>query len=183
MAGKPKDLGTTGEARFQALVAQGWTAQAIADDLNANGVQVSRSKIGMRMKALRGPVAAPRAAAPSGFAQGLAESGGPPLPTVQSPSPPDADQLPTEADLEEAAKGGPEMIDEMLASFVREYRASPAGPVKQRWGALILKGNDDRRKLTPPDVPDPNDAPDMVRLGSEVEARFLKMVDMVLEER
>jgi len=49
-------------------------------------------------------------------------------------------------------------------------------------GRLVGFLLDAKRKATPKPVADPNAAPDMVALGAEVEARFLKMVDLVLEE-
>lgn len=48
-----------------------------------------------------------------------------------------------------------------------------------RLSASLLEA---KRKGAPPVIPDPNDSPDMVALGAEVEARLLKMVDLVLEE-
>ncbi len=34
-----------------------------------------------------------------------------------------------------------------------------------------------KRKATPPDVPDPNDEPDMISLGAQVAARLHKMAE------
>lgn len=40
-----------------------------------------------------------------------------------------------------------------------------------------------KRKATPEPEPDPNRNPDMIRLGEQVEARLLRLVDAMLEDK
>lgn len=126
--------------------------------------------------------ARPAKAPSGGFRADLAAAGGIPVEVpAESGSEP---RLPTESDLEEAAKGGPELLDQTLASFVLEYRAAPPGsPVKQRWGALILKGNDDRRKMTPPARPDPNEAPDLMAAARRARDTLHNLIETSPEDR
>ncbi len=41
----------------------------------------------------------------------------------------------------------------------------------------------EKRKATVPEPPDPNDAPDMVRLGAEMPERLVRAIHLVVEER
>ena len=181
MARTRNDFGSAGNARFLALVAQGWTAKAIAADLNAAGVVVSRSTIDTRMREVRGHVATPRSASPPSFARELAAAGGaPPIPPPVETS----EALPTEADIEAATAEGPMAAEALLARIVRLGQAAETQGNLAVVGQLIsreIQARDLIRKLTPPEKPDPNDAVDMVALGAEVSARFAKMVDMVLD--
>lgn len=169
MARKRTDHGADANAAIAAGVASGMPAAEVARRAGISARTASR-----RMAEVRGGPLLARGPATS-FAADLAGA-------VEADDPggasmPDDGSLPTEADIEEAAKGGPSTIDEMLVSFVAAYRRAPAGPVKQRWGALILKGIDDRRKATPPEKPDPNDALDLVAAAKRARAALHTLID------
>ena len=184
MARKRTELGTDGDARLVALAGQGWTAKAIADDLKARGINISRSSVDTRVRALRGPVATPRAKAALGFAAGLAAAGGAPSEPAPTPPPSQPEDLPTEEDIEAAVLAGPEAIARALADIEAGYRRAALGEneaVTARWGSLRLQALALQAKATPPAPPDPNDAPDMVALGGEVVGRLLKAIDLVVE--
>jgi hypothetical protein len=55
-------------------------------------------------------------------------------------------------------------------------------PAVAQMGRLSTSLLEAKRKLAPIPTPDPNENPDMVKLGAEVEARFLKMIALVAEE-
>ena len=137
---------------------------------------ISESTARRRMAESRGSPA-PRG---GGFAAGRAREGGPP---ADAPTPPaSGGDMPTEEDIEEAARGGASTLDSMLTSCVAAFRATEPGPIKQRWGALILRGLDDRRKATPPERPDPNEAPDMMAAARRARAMLHHLIDTSPEE-
>lgn len=171
------------EDRLLALMGQGWTAQAIADDLNSRGGKVSRATVDNRMRERRGHVATSRAKGP---------------PPKKSKADPGSDSkratrkraaavedVPTEADLEEAEKKGPAAVADTLERIIRlgrEAEASRNLPIVGRLLALELQARESLRKHTPPERPDPNETPDMIRIAASTKTRLFQMVDMVLGE-
>lgn len=163
MPRKRSELGPGTEARIVALMRAGGTADSIAAQLGAEGVKASRATIGRRMQELKGKVSAARAerfqAAP---------------PVEAAPLPPSADDIPEGASLE--------MLDRWLATAKRMGEiAESEGDLDAlaTAGRLSVSLLEAKRKATPPTRPDPNDNPDMVKLGGEVAARLHKMIDQV----
>lgn len=159
---------------------QGWTAAAIAADLRASGETISRSTVDTRLRERRGPVATSRAPGATSFARDLASASGgdvEPSPALES------GDLPTDDEIEVADES---TIDGWLARVELAGRQAAAAQNHPLVGMLAARAatlHAAKFRHTPPEKPDPNDAPDMVALGGQVWARFEAMVDMVLEER
>jgi hypothetical protein len=174
MARKRTDLAPHAQAAIDAGVASGVSAEEVARQAGISARTASR-----RMAEARGGPVLARGPSRS-FSADL--SAAVDAEQASSPPVPDSGALPTEADIEEAAKGGPSTIDEMLVSFVASYRNAPEGLIRQRWGALILKGIYDRRKATPPERPDPNDAPDLIAAAKRARAMLHTLLETSPEE-
>lgn len=95
-----------------------------------------------------------------------------PVEAVDPPLPPSPDAIPDGAD--------PGTIDRWIkrAEELAEL-ASNAGEVDGfvKMGRLSTALLEHKRKATPPAMPDPNDSPDMVKLGAEVGSRLHKLID------
>ena len=169
MAGTRMELGEAGNARLEALTRAGGTAESISATLRAEGWPVSRATVQRRMAEIRGPVRPSRAAAKA----------------LHVPASPGAERLPeTPEDVPEGAS-----LPELAALLARCKAALSAA---EEAGNLPLVGqmirvaaaiSETMRKATPPERPDPNDAPDMVAMGAEVAKRLHKMVDLVADEQ
>lgn len=162
MARKRTELTPDQDARIVSGVKRGDTAEQVAAAL---GGVVSSRTIGRRMRELRGPIASRASSAPT------PDVGRPP-PVPTSPDEiPDGASLPELADLLRRAKA-------LLADAEDEKNLPLAGQMIRVCSQLA----ETIRKATPPEQADPNDSPDMVKLGADVEKRFLKMIDLVAEE-
>jgi hypothetical protein len=165
MAGKPKKIGTAGEARFLALANEGATEERIVSELAHLGIPVSRAWVGNRLRLHRGlvlhrvPVATP------------------PRPAV-GPAP----AIPTAEDLDRALSDG--TVDELLEDVQRLRRdAAEKGNVAvlKALGQLELQAHDRKRKDRPPPVVDPNQAPDMIAAKERGRAEFHRLIDQAVE--
>jgi hypothetical protein len=158
---------------IKTLMAAGGTVESVTATLRAgsfpgaSSATVGRRMAEMRAEAFEGRVARRNAAA------------------VAPPAAPVADEPAIPARPEDIPEGtGLERYDlwiERVERMVVEARLDEDPKTElsaMRQGAFLL---DMRRKAAPPKVEDPNQHPDMVALGAEVEVRFLKMVDLVLE--
>jgi predicted DNA-binding transcriptional regulator YafY len=175
---KAKGLDAGAERQIGELAAQGVGAAEIASRLGVSERTVSR-----RVAALRGPQR-PRpgspalspnpapASAPEGNVEEDGEEGEEDTPARSL----------TDEELEQAAQGGLGDVDELVRNLARDYKAAASGPLKQRIAGDYLKALDLRRKMTPPEVADPNDQPDMIKLATQVGERLHKMIDLVCEE-
>lgn len=180
MARKRHELTPAGQARFLALMDQGWTAAAIAADLQASGEAISRSTVDSRMRERRGPVATSRAPGATSFARDLASASEGDV--VAAPVL-DSGDLPTDDEIEDADES---TIDGWLARVELAGKQAAAAQNHPLVGMLAARAatlHAAKFRHTPPEREDPNQAPDMVALGGEVWARFERMVDLVLEER
>lgn len=177
MARKRKDFGTEGERRLESMMAAGEPAERIAEALCAMGVQVSRSTVDLRMRARRGAVQARIPVGPSFAAEVLALT-----PAADAP-PGDEKGLPASPEDIEGADVG--TLDRWLARAEEAGRkAVEAGNLAAigAMGRLAVTLQEAKRKAEPPPVQDPNESPDMVRLGKEVAERLHRMVDLVVGE-
>ncbi len=172
MARPPTDLGPNAEGMILSRMAKGDSPEKVHAYLVANGIaDVGVRTIARRMASLRPEVNAARAKTAKAVAAPPATGAGPPLPATP-------DEIPADASLA------------LLEHYRRMAKAavdaaSDEGDLKLVAQLINMAGavEDRIQKRTPRVAEDPNDDVDMVKLGAEVEARFLKMVDMVLEER
>lgn len=166
MARNRKDLGGATESRIVALMRAGGTADSITAQLGAEGVQASRATIARRMQELRGTVQAARA---EKAREAAATSKGDERPLPASP-----DAIPEGTDLETLDRWlkTAERMGELAESDGDLSALAAAG----RLSASLLEA---KRKATPPRAPDPNENPDLRKLGAEVAARLHKMIEQV----
>ena len=171
MGRTPTDLGPDADARIRARMARGESPKKIHAALQADGLPgVSERTIARRMAALRSEVNAGRSVSKRPVAPPARPKAGPPLPATP-------EDIPADASLD---------LLEHYRSIARSSveAASDEGDLKLVAQLINMAGAVEDRitRRTPRPVEDINDQPDMVRLGAQVEARFLKMIDMVLED-
>jgi hypothetical protein len=163
MARKPNPLSQDHEQRLITLMKAGRTAAQIADALAAEGVKgLSRATVGRRMRELRGPT---RLTPPAASKAPRAEP-------VEAPLPSSPDAIPEGTDLEQ--------IERWLETAERNARAAEADGNLAGLGAMgrLAKGLLEAKvKARPTPPPDPNQNPDMQKLGADVSVRFLKLID------
>lgn len=179
MARKRTDLGDAAEAAIAQGAASGLSAAEVARRAGISERTASR-----RLAERRGSVVA-RGPAPS-FAADLAVLAKADEPPPDAPPAPDSDGdlgLPTQADIEEASRGGPEAIDQMLASFLAQYQETPAGPLKKSWGALIKDTLREKRTGAPPAKVDPNAALDILEGAKRCRAMLHTLTETSPEEQ
>ncbi len=172
MARPPKDLGPNADGLILARMAKGDSPEKVHAALVASGVKdVSVRTVARRMASLRPEANAARSPARKPVATPPESAAGPPLP--DSP-----DEIPADASVA------------LLEHYRRVARAaidaaSDEGDLKLLGTLINMAGavEDRIQRRTPRVADDPNDAPDMVRLGEDVHVRFMKAVDMVLEVR
>lgn len=163
MARKRTELGPTLESRIVALMRAGGTADSITSQLGAEGVGASRATIARRMQELRGQVKAARA-----------ERMAAPVVVEDETLPGSPDAIPEGTDLA--------TLDRWLQTAERMGEAAEADGDLQalaaagRLSASLLEA---KRKATPPSRPDPNENPDLIKLGKQVAERLHKMIDQV----
>jgi len=87
--------------------------------------------------------------------------------------------IPTDEELEEAGRGGPEAIDQMLASFRAQYDETPPGPLKKGWGALVKDTLKEKRTGTPPA---PKEELDLVAAAKRARAQLHVLIDTSPED-
>ncbi len=181
MARKRIEMSTTAIDEIRTLMASGGTVESITAALRAGSFpEAAPATVGRRMAEMRDDVNAGRVAR----REAGAGVPGPGLvrlrPEVSEPEP----ALPTKP--EDIPEGtGLETYDLWLKRAERMADdAEMDGDLKALGNAGRLVGFllEAKRKATPKPVADPNAAPDMVALGAQVEERFLKMIDLVLEE-
>ncbi len=145
--------------------------QSLAALVAAGVTNVSVRTVARRMAEARPIVQAGRAAKAKRVTGVQPPTPPPPLPQTDSDLP---DDIPM-ATLLYLLEVGREVIEVARAE----------GDFKAVTSAMNSVGYVEQRiyNRTPREADDPNDAPDMVALGADVEVRFRKMVDMVLEER
>ena len=177
--GRPRiELGPDADVMIRSLLAKGGTVESITAALRAGPVpDAAPATVGRRMAEVRADVNKGRSER-----RGAAAAVAPVVP----PSAP----APIEPDLPRSAEDIPENAS--LADYDRwiaraEKMADDAdvdGDLKAIANAGRLVGffMAERRKATPEAKEDPNDQPDMIALGADVERRLLKMIDLVLEE-
>lgn len=168
MARKRIEMGPEAEGVIRALMAKGGTVESVTAALRAGCLPTAApATVGRRMAEMRQEVnaegAARRAAAPVAIPE-------PDLPK----SPEEIPATATLADYDRWIARSEKMADD----------AEVEGDLKAIANAGRLVGffMAEKRKAAPEPVPDPNASPDMVALGAQVEERFLKMIDLVLEE-
>jgi hypothetical protein len=156
---------------IRVLLAKGGTVESITAALRAGPVPAaSPATVGRRMAEMRQSVNEERVA--------RREAATMPPPVILEPDLPQTpEEIPEGASLAD--------YDRWIARSERMADdAEVEGDLKAVANAGRLVGffMAERRKAAPKPTPDPNEHPDMVALGAQVEERFLKMVDMVLEE-
>lgn len=163
MARKRTQSDAVVQERIVALMRAGGTAESISTQLAAENVNLSRATIGRRMRELSGRVKKERADA-------LAAS----KPNPKAPLPASPEEIPEDADLE--------TLNEWLDTAKRMGRVAELdGDLESlaRAGRLAASLLDAKRKATPPTKADPNDHPDMVKLGAEVAERMHAIIKQV----
>lgn len=166
------DLGHVAEAQIRALMARGGTVESITAALRAGGVSAaSPATISRRMAEMRGEARGARLAQRQGTMAQPAE----PSPPRELPTRPE--EIPEGASLTELA----ELRNRCKAAL---SQAEDEADLKLVGQLIRVQASleDLIRKASPPRVEDPNEHPDMVKLGAEVAARLHKMVDMVCGE-
>ncbi len=153
-------------------MAKGDSPEKVHAALSAAGITgVTVRTVARRMAALRPEANAARSPSRKAVAPPPESGAGPPLPATP-------DEIPSDASLA------------LLEHYRRMARAavdaaSDEGDLKLVAQLINMAGavEDRIQRRTPRVADDPNESPDMVAMGRLVEERFLKMVDMVLEER
>lgn len=165
MARKRTALTPEQDARIEAGIRRGETADQVAAALG--GVLSSRT-IGRRMREIRGPV--------TSRATQRGPEGAPPTsrPTSTTSLPSAPEDIPDDASLTQL-DGWIEMAEEAIELARNGGNLPLLGQLLRVVTALA----ETRRKATPPAKPDPNDSPDMIKLGAEVAARLHEMIDIV----
>jgi hypothetical protein len=168
MGRKRIDLGHEVEGQIRALMARGGTVESITAALVAGGVKgASSATIGRRMRELRGEVNAGRAERLANSRPPLASTPPPPIPSAP-------EEIPEGASLSELASLRTR-CKEALDMAEAESDLKLVGQLIRVQASL----EDLIRKATPAKAADPNDSPDMAKLGAEVAERLHKMVDLV----
>ena len=168
MARKRIEMGPEAEGVIRALMAKGGTVESVTAALRAGCLPTAApATVGRRMAEMRKEVNAEAVARRAGGKAPIPE---PDLPT----RPEEIPETATTADYDRWIARSERMADD----------AEAEGDIKAAATAGRLVGffMSERRKAAPEPVPDPNLSPDMVALGADVEQRFLKMIDLVLEE-
>ncbi len=168
MARKRIDLGHEVEGQIRALMARGGTVESITKALAAGGVKgASSATIGRRMRDLRAEVNA-------GRSKRLANAKPAAPPTPVAPIPKAPEEIPEGASLAELAS---------LRARCKEALDSAEGEQDLKLVGQLIRVQasleDLIRKATPAKAADPNDHPDMAKLGADVAERLHKMVDLV----
>jgi len=180
MARKRTDLGARAEKMIAELGAGGASAAVIAKALQTAGIKrTSEATIKRRLLELRGPVRAARGTA-AAEKDALREeyskaAAAEPEPESTAEDLPKGDAIPADASLDQIERWIRRADTMGKAAFAR---GDLEGMGKMgRLSAALMEA---KRKATPDAKEDPNDSPDMRKLGEEVEARFLKYIDDVL---
>ena len=167
MPRKRIELGPAAEDMIRVLLSKGGTVESITAALRAGPAPLaSPATVGRRMAEVRQSVN-----------EGRSERRQATAGVVESDLPGSAEEIPAGSSLAD--------YDRWIAKAERMADDADAeGDLKAMGYFARLVGffMAERRKAAPEPVPDPNDHPDMVALGAEVEQRLLKMVDLVLEE-
>lgn len=182
MPRKRSELGANVDKRIAALMTRGWTAEAIAKELQAKGTDVSTRTIGRRMRELRGDVAAPRASSSPTRREHYA------MPDPASPAPPASE---SKDDVDEALPGADEIPEEAnLAQIERWLKRAEAMAQKAmalgdiagmgQMGRLTSALLEAKRRATPPEKADPNDRPDMVAAAQRARDMLHRMIDQAI---
>ncbi len=185
MARSRMQLGEAGDARLQALVRAGETAERIAATMTAEGWPMSRATADKRKRELKGAVRlrGPSAATTrpvagvsvGGVGEGQSDGAGASLPALM-------------AELQEAAEGGAPLarLAEILVRATRATvtAAEDVGNLPAIFAGLRVQQQaiETMRKATPPERPDPNESPDMVATGKAARDRLHDMVALVIAD-
>lgn len=191
MARKRIELSTAAEDLIRAMMAKGGTVAEVTEALRAGPApDAASATIGRRMAEMRDEVQKARVArrgATTGVVKVIGQADPEHNGTYITPTPVAVEPEPAMPTTPEEIPEGTslETYDLWIARAERMADDAEAeGNLKEVANAGRLVGffMSEKRKATPKPVPDPNDSPDFVALGAEVEARLLKMVDLVLEE-
>lgn len=156
---------------MKALAQRGGTADSIVSAMAAIGVQVSQSWILKRFAEWRGPTKLRTPKEPPAPRVRIGDDSGGPSPGDQTTG----TVSPEPADLSDA-----DPVERLIADAMQEGEAQrKLGNVAAfaTLGRLVTTLREHQRKAKPPDLPNPDDSPDMVALGEQVEKRFLKFLD------
>lgn len=170
MGRKRANHGAPVNEAIRAGVAAGRSAAEVARQSGISERTARRRMAEVRAGTAPGPA--------TSFSADLAGAMGAAPPEVPAEADSDA-ELPTDKDLEEAGRGGPEAIDQMLASFVAQYEATPPGPLKKGWGGLVKDTLKEKRTGTPPV---PKEELDLVAAANRARAQLHVLVDTSPEE-
>ncbi len=162
MPRKKTELGADADARIVQLMRAGGTVDSIQAVLAKEGVKTSRSTIGRRVNDLK-----------TGRIKAAIATVGP---ITQNGASSDADHtngsVPDDSHIKDPLDRLLAKVDRM--AIVAEEAADFAGLAQAaRLSAQLLES---KRKSAPLPTPDPNESPDMVKLGAEVAERLEKMI-------
>lgn len=184
------EISARAKKKIEQLVARGGTADSIAKALRAAGIKgVSARTIGRRIAELRGPTRAPRGTARAA-ADALREEYSAAAAAADDEQAADAGDSADEGELPDP-KAIPENadLDQINAWLKRADTLGKAAFTKGdlegmgKMGRLTSALLEAKRKATPLEKEDPNDSPDMRKLGDQVEVRLLKIVDDIVKGR
>lgn len=178
MPRKRKELGPRIDKLIASMIARGGTGKAIAAALKAKGItDVSQRTIDRRIRDIRGSVAPPRVTVADSLRESYAaavrdeESDDP----KESTSLPEADAIPEDVSIEQ--------IEQWIDRADKMGRIAYAQGDLQgmgQMGRLTASLMEARRKARPPEVDDPKDNPDMMKLAHEARAKLHRYIDQAL---
>lgn len=170
MARKPTDLGPAADGIIVGGLSKGHSPEKVHAALVAAGApDITVRTVARRMAALRPDVLAGRAARREAVALPPETGAGAALPA--SP-----DEIPANASLTE--------LDALRARCRKALDDAEMDGDLKLVGQLIRVASaleDMIRKATPRPAADPNEQPDMVRMGAEVAERLHRMVDLIVD--
>ena len=160
MARKRIEIGASAEGQIRALMTRGGTVESITASLHASGLTgVSKATVARRMAEMR---------------SGGATRPPPPPPESEPELPTSPEDIPSGASVPELAN----LLDRCKAALA-QAEADQNLPLVGQMIRVAASLAETMRKATPPERQDPNEHPDMVKLGEEWEARMHKMIDLV----
>lgn len=168
MARKKTELGPKVQARIAELTRQGSTVEIVTAEVQRMGCDVSASTITRRMRELRGAIKTQRSSA---F-----------VPPPEDDVPLDEIVAALPAEIPDGASTTE--LNALLARCKRGIeKAETAGnlPLMSNLIRTAAQLTERIAKATPPPPPNPDDNPDMVKLGKQVAERLLKMIGESLE--
>lgn len=189
MARPRRDLTPAQEAHLLDLMSRGGTVESCTAALHAKGANVSKATVGRRMREMQGKVKERRAERVAALAKVSRAEPEPDPPKKPGPkkrakpkktAEPELELPASPAEIPDAADPG--TLDRWIETANRMGRiAEDEGDLDSlaKMGRLTAALLEHKRKAAPPPKHDPNDDPDMIKLGAEVAARLHSLIERV----